>query len=221
VVRKISAAFIALYIGALGVGLGAHILNAGTVSHPIMYYLVWDMFCGWSAYDTRMHVIAEGESQNYYRLTPAPWGEFHPYGMIGREHYDTFNNFSAHIGLNVLKHTTHEPITRIFVVEECWAKKFNLPMAVWNSRYDEPKDKLCYYHVRSVTLPDHTVVEKNDAWIARQGARMFADNPRLQAEARTGSPVIVTPGMSSSHRPELGRSPSASALGQMLAPSAN
>jgi hypothetical protein len=72
-----------------------------------------------------------------------------------------------------------------------------------------------------VTLPDHTVVEKNDAWIARQGARMFADNPRLQAEASTGSPVIVTPGMSSSHRPELGRSPSASALGQMLAPSAN
>jgi hypothetical protein len=104
-----------------------------------MYYFVWDMFCGWSAYDSRMHIVAEGESQTFYRLTPAPWGEFQPFGSLGREHYDSFNGHGVNIGMNVLKHTQHEPMVRLFVIEESWAKKYNLPDAVWKTRYDGSK----------------------------------------------------------------------------------
>ena len=31
------------------------------------------------------------------------------------------------MGLNVLKHTQHEPIGRLFVIEECWQKKYSTP----------------------------------------------------------------------------------------------
>lgn len=190
--RKLFATgFIAIYLGSLSFGLFAHMLSTWTVSHPVMYYLVWDMFCGWSAYDSRFHVIAEGESQTYYRLTPAPWGEFHPFGHLGREHYDVFNNHAANIGLNVLKHTEHEPISRVFVVEESWAKKFNLPDAVWKTRYSEPKERTSYFRVRGVVLPDGQITEKHDSWLSYQSARMFADNPRLQADSRSSQPVFM------------------------------
>jgi hypothetical protein len=166
-----------------------------------MYYLVWDMFCGWSAYDSRIHVVAEGESQTFYRLTPTPWGELHPYGMLGREHYDVFNNHAGQIGLNVLKHTQHEPILRVFVIEESWAKKFNLRPEVWESRYDDPKDKLSYFRVRAVVLPDSQVVEKYDSWMAHQAGRMFGDNPRLQADSKMNQPIFVHENL----RPHMGR----------------
>ncbi len=189
--KLLSVGFIGVYLGALGLGLVSHMLGAWNTAHPVMYYIVWDMFCGWSAYDSRIHVIAEGESQTYYRLTPTPWGELHPYGSLGREHYDVFNNHAGQIGLNVLRHTQHEPISRIFVIEEAWAKKYNLQQPVWESRYDDPKDKLSYFRVRAIMLPDSQVTERYDSWMAHQAGRMFADNPRLQADSKLNQPVFV------------------------------
>ncbi len=115
------------YLTALGWGIVAHSLNFGTHIHPSMYFVVWDMFCGWAAYDTRNQVIVEGESGKFYEVLPAPWGEIHPYGDLGRRHYDPYQTFCMSMAQNVLKHTDHEPIARIFVLEEAWAKKFNLP----------------------------------------------------------------------------------------------
>lgn len=189
--KYLAVGFIGLYLSALSFGLLSHMLGAWTGSHFGMYYIVWDMFCGWSAYDIRLHVIAQGESQNFYRLTPAPWGEFHPYGFIGREHYDSFASHGSRLGLNVLKHTEHEPILRVFVVEECWPKKLNLPDAVWNSRYEEPKDPLSYYRIRQIVLPDGQVTANYNSWIAYQSNLMFADNPRLQADSQTNRPMFM------------------------------
>ena len=53
---------IAAYLTALAVGFVSHAVDYGTDCHPIMYFLVWDMFCGWSAYEGRLHLIGEGES---------------------------------------------------------------------------------------------------------------------------------------------------------------
>ena len=138
--RVLTVLFIAGYIGVLTYGNLCHVLRSGVAAHPLMYMIVWDMFCGWSAFDSRIHIVAEGESEKYYDLTHAPWGELHPYGYIGRENYDQWQNHTGPIGINVLKHTRHEPITRLFVIEECWAKKFNLPDHIWQHRYDDPKD---------------------------------------------------------------------------------
>ena len=61
------------YLGSLGYGIVCHTLNFNTTSHPGMYFVVWDMFCGWSAYANRLHIIGEGEDNKYYELAPGPW----------------------------------------------------------------------------------------------------------------------------------------------------
>jgi hypothetical protein len=189
--RWLSIGFICTYLGALGWGIVSHAVSFFSGIHPLMYFIVWDMFCGWTAYDSRAHVIAEGESQRYYELVPAPWGELHPWGKLGRQHYDALNNHTGRMGLNVLKHTTHEPITRLFVIEEAWHKKYNLPDAVWQLRYDEPKRPHRYYRVRTVMLPDGTITEATTTWQNRQAGMMLADNPRLQSQASKARSLFV------------------------------
>ncbi len=204
--RLLTVGFIAAYLGTLNYGILCHMLGFGTGSHPLMYFIVWDMFCGWSAYDSRAHVIAEGESQTYYDVANPPWGEFHPWGEVGRQHYDVLNNHTARIGFNTLRHTQHEPITRLFVIEETWAKKYNIPESAWQARYDGPKDVQKYYRVRSIVLPDGTVSETVGPWLAYQASQMLGDNPRLQLQAsksrtlflmdheRPGREMLINPG---------------------------
>jgi len=189
--RVLVTAFIAGYIGVLTLGNATHLLQYGATSHALMYMIVWDMFCGWSAYDTRVHIIAEGESQTYYDLTHAPWGELHPYGYIGRENYDAWNSHTGTLGLNVLKHTQHEPINRIMVVEEAWPKKYNLPDAIWNKRYDNPKEDYKYYRMRLVMLPDGTVAQRYNSFTQFQAGQMVNDNPRLVAESMNSKPLFM------------------------------
>lgn len=190
--RILVVAFIVSYIGILTFGNVCHLLQYGCSSHPLMYMIVWDMFCGWSAYDMRVKIIAEGESETYYDLTSAPWGELHAYGYIGREHYDHLNSHSGTVAMNVLKHTCHEPIVRIIVLDECWTKKLNLPDPVWRMRYDDPKDWHTYYHVRDVLLPDGTVTKHNDCFLTYQGRRMAVDNPRLFQQSLSNRPMFLS-----------------------------
>jgi hypothetical protein len=192
--RLLTVGFIVVYLGTLNFGILSHMLGFGTVSHPLMYFIVWDMFCGWVAYDSRAYVIGEGESQKLYDLSTPPWGEFHPWGYLGRQHYDALNNHSARIGFNTLRHTQHEPITRLFVIEENWAKKFNIPDKVWKTRYDEPKDIQKYHRLRGVLLSDGTVVQTHNSWIDYQSQKMLNDNPRLALQAsRSRSTYLVKP----------------------------
>ena len=66
-----------------------------------MYFVVWDMFCGWSAHSSELHLIAEGESGDFYRLTPAPWGDFVPFATAPRQDYDAHNMFTGKIAANI------------------------------------------------------------------------------------------------------------------------
>ena len=156
-----------------------------------MYYIVWDMFCGWSAFDTRVHVISEGESGKFYELTPAPWGEIAPYGSIGRRHYDMFALFGYRFGNNTLAHTQHEPMTRIIVVEENWAKKFNMPDWLWKQRYEEPKNVKKYYHIRQIMTADGTPLLTYPSWLSVQATAAISRNPRLQADMQRNRPFYA------------------------------
>jgi hypothetical protein len=156
-----------------------------------MYFVVWDMFCGWAAYSTRNQVIVEGESGQFYEVLPPPWGEIQPYGSLGRRHYDPYQTFCMSMAQNVLKHTDHEPITRIFVLEEAWAKKFNLPDRLWEARYEEPKSPHRYRHVRYVFSSDGIPLQTNNNWLSFQSNLMMAKNPRLQADFRKSRPFVT------------------------------
>jgi len=190
--RWLAGVFIVSYLSALGFGIVSHALAFQQNSHPMMYFVVWDMFCGWSAYASRTHVIAEGESGKFYQLTPTPWGEYHPYSNLGRQHYDPFSSHCHRIGSNVLRQTNHEPINRMYVVQEAWAKKYNVPDAVWNRLYEEPKDKHSYYHVRGVYTPQGQAIELNDSWMNYQNMVSVADTRHLQYATSKSRPMYDT-----------------------------
>jgi hypothetical protein len=183
---------ITAYFTALAAGFVGHALDFGTDCHPIMYYLVWDMFCGWSGYEGRMEVIGEGESGKFYKLAPGPWGEFHPYGFISRHHYDPNHMNGFVIANNCLKHTVHEPMVRLFVVEVEYPKKFNIPDAQYEAYYGKPKEFHPYYHTRFIMTPQGEVLTQYDSWFKYEGQLAVADNPRLMADAYRNKPFIAS-----------------------------
>lgn len=203
--RWLAIGTIATYLSVMFYGVAAHALNYKPNSHPSMYFIVWDMFCGWSAFSNRIHVIAEGESGRYYEVTPSPWGEIKPFGDLERHHYDPFGMHVDDIAFNTLKHTAHEPITRVYLVEEIWAKKFNLPDRLWEARYPEPKEPYSYFHLQQVYNGEGRQLRRNANWFDYQVANSLNDNPRLHAAARreqpawqmNSGPIALTNGSSS------------------------
>lgn len=188
--RWLTHGVIAVYLGALSWGIVSHTVSFGTGAHPVMYFLVWDMFCGWSSWEGRIHVIGEGASGRYYELAPAPWGEIIPFGSIGRRHYDYLGNHSPRFARNAIRHTKHEPITRVIVVEENWPKKYNLPDELWGQRFEGPKEPHRYYQVRHVYTPDGMLVRSYPTFLNLQAAWGVSQNPRLHAEVRRSQPFF-------------------------------
>ena len=210
--RWLAHLVIAGYLTALGIGLVCHTFGFGLGAHPAMYYVVWDMFCGWSAYESRMQVIGEGESGTFYELSPGPWGDFKPYGPLGRRHYDTFAAHGTRMALNALAHTRHEPITTIYVIEENHAKKYNLPDDTYERMYGEPMDMKKYYHVRCAMTPEGQMLAQQQNWLGYQYGMCVVNNPRLQADMRRNKPFYLlgtggTPQAASSSASEEGSEP--------------
>jgi hypothetical protein len=178
--------FIVAYLGVLVLGLLSHALKYNTYKHPAMYFIVWDMFCGWSAYETRIHVIGEGASGNYYQLTPGPWGAVKPFGNHDRRTHDYNGTYVVNMAQNTLRQTSHEPMVRVLVVDEAWPRKFNLPDNLWVRRYSEPKDPMSYFQVRRITTPDGEVIQNQPAWLSRVAMDCLMDNPRLRRDMSEG-----------------------------------
>jgi hypothetical protein len=188
--RWLVSGFIASYLGFLGYGIASHALGFQVFVHPVMYFAVWDMFCGWQAYETRIHVVAEGESGQLYQLSPPPWSDFAPFGDLSRAHYDAFGHSFRRIGMNTLENTEHEPIRRFFAVEECWQKKYNLPDEIWATRFDEPKDPYSYFWLRASFTPDGNAQYAATHFTQHAYGQMVSDNPRLLADSRRGRPFF-------------------------------
>ncbi len=184
-------AFIVLYLAVMGLGIVSHTVGTGPNAHPMMYFVVWDMFCGWTSFGTKIHVIGEGKSGDFYALTPAPWGELKPYGYAPRRHYDAAGNHSPRFGLNVLRYTEHEEIAKIYVIEESWAKKYDLDDRIWKLQYDAPKEIQAYYNVLHVFTPSGEIIMSNPSWLEQQMSLALTNNPRLVREYRQSHPVYA------------------------------
>lgn len=188
--RYAAIAFIVLYLATLGYGLAAHVLVYNNVANPAMYFIVWDMYCGWSAYECRLHIVAEGESGQLYELE-SPWGSFHPFGSIDRRHYDNNVVHLGQIGRNILAHSDHEPMERLIVIEESWSKKYNLSPEVWAQFHDEPYEPRSYFRSRALFAVDGTCIERYldiGSYLAHQAV---ASNPRLRNAMSRGRPFYV------------------------------
>lgn len=186
-----AALFITGYLTVLGAGLFCHTFGWKVSSHPVMYYIVWDMFCGWSAYDFRYHVVAEGASGEFYQVLPAPWGEYVPFDAIGRRHYDIDGVHATRMAMNVLKHTQHEDITRLFVVEETWAKKYNMPDRQWDMCWDTPKDPVHYFTPRHIVTAEGDLLQTFACFTTQNSNRALYANPRLAKEVQRSQPFYL------------------------------
>ncbi|MBI1310612.1 hypothetical protein GC176_04825 [bacterium] len=194
--RCLSNGFIVAYLSVLLFGVVTHALQYHAHRHPLTYYIVWDMFCGWSAWEQRTHIVGEGESGTLYELAPGPWGEYHPYGDIPRQHYDPFFNHAVRQGINVLKHTRHEPISRILVYEEVWPKKCNLPEPLRQRLCPVPQDPASQFQLRWVCDGEGTVQQRYVSWFDIQAQQAVSNNPRLQREVTPSKQqVILASGM--------------------------
>jgi len=189
--RWCSNVVIGVYLTAISAGLVAQTMNFATTSHPIMYYFVWDMFCGWSSHEIRYHVIGEGESGTYYELAPGPWKQFMPYGDLARSHYDVLGNSHRKMALNALAHTDHEPIHRVVMIEEVWPKKYNMSDYSWSRRYDEPKDPISYFWQRSEMNEFGDVLSNVPDYLSYLRTSTVADNPRLIRDLHQGRDHFV------------------------------
>ena len=180
--RWMAGGFIGTYLLMLVFGLFSHALGYKSSSHVGMYFLVWDMYCGWCGYEVRHHIIAQGESGQYYEVTPPPWGEFVPFGSAERHHYDCSAAFTGTIAAHILDHTDHEPITEVSLIEEAWSKKYNLPDSIYESRYEAPNQKQSYFRTRVLLSSDGTVRERYFDWTSWLSHQAVIDNPRLQQD---------------------------------------
>lgn len=189
--RWASALFIAAYLIAFSWGVAAHALKVGLMGNTISYYFVWDMFCGWSAYDNRTHIVAEDSDGRFYRVRE-PWGAFTPFSDVDRVNYDVSNNLSPRHIEHVLAHSKHPPIDRVYVVEEIWGKQYNVPDKLWSYYFREPKEKRAYYNLRAICNARGGLIESYPSWFAVQTLQAIADNPRLQRESQQTTPYYNT-----------------------------
>jgi hypothetical protein len=188
--RWILNASIAAYVLALAFGFLCVACQV-RFYFPPMYFLTFDMYGGWSGYDAKMQILGEGESGRFYRLSPGPWGEFHPYsGNLSRQCYDQAFEYGRILARPALRHTTHEPILRMIVIEQEYPKKFNLPDAQYAAYYTKPNPHRVYSHLRMVLNPEGQIVSQNQTWLRYQDNLCIVDNPRLMGDATRNRPFL-------------------------------
>jgi len=189
--RWASVLFVTCYLLSLTWGTAAHALKFGLCGNTLSYFVVWDMFCGWAAYDNRTHIVAEDAKGNYYEVRE-PWGAFTPFGNVDRINYDVSNNLIARHINHVISHTSHPEIDRVYVVQEIWPKQFNVPAHLWSYNFHEPMEKLSYFHLKSICTANGSAIELYPDWFNRQILMTISDNPRLQQASREATPYYNT-----------------------------
>lgn len=187
--RLTACVVICSYLSLLGFGLFSHVVGYKQSDHVGMYFIIWDMYCGWCAHEVRHHIIAEGESGQYYEVTPAPWGEFSPYASIDRHHYDGMGSFTGTLATHILDHTEHEPIAEVTLVEEAWSKKYNIPDEMYLAQNEVPKQKRTYFRSRSTLSPTGEFRQRGLDWIGWLSYQAVVNNPRLQQKMK-GQPFV-------------------------------
>lgn len=172
---------IAAYLSVLVYGVMLHTFDLpGKVTVP-GYLVVWDMFCGWCSYERRVHFIAEGESGTFYDASEVPGHLITPHGPLPRRHFDFQGSYAGQLANSVLNRTSHEPILRIYAVEEHWPKRFNLPASM--RRDPRGARKTSYWHTQAIYNGRGEPVDMRPTWFAMQRNKAVLDNPRLRAAA--------------------------------------
>ncbi len=186
--RWMICSFIAAYVSALGFGIACQTVRMGTAMHPAMYFIVWDMYCGWTAYNHGYRAVAEGVSGTFYDLNPPPWGAFRPFNTLDRFQSISHPSNQARMTRLIARNTKHEPFARMFVIEEAWAKQFDLPEYIWKAHNAIARVPYRYTKVVVEQSGDGEITQSSTPWLDSQTQNMLSDNPRLKQEIQNSRP---------------------------------
>ena len=89
-------------------------------------------------------------------------------------------------------HTQHEPIERVFAVQEVWPKQYNLPPELYQEYFARENDKLPYFHVRAICSENGSPLQVYPSWFDQQSLKTVYDNPRLQKQAHQATSLYST-----------------------------
>ncbi len=189
--RWASGIFIASYLLCLAGGITGHALKLKPAGTTVGYFFVWDMFCGWQAWDVRTRIIGEDASGNFYAVEE-PWGPVTPSGNVPRINHDVNNTLLSRHIKNVLDHSAHPPIDRVYVVQEIWPKQNNVPDHLWSKCFYEPRDAAVYYNLRVICDAQGNWLDSYPDWFAVQNHQAVVENPRLQRASAQSTPFDNT-----------------------------
>ncbi len=141
--RRAAAVFcIGLYLLANVFFLVRNSVGA-TGPDPWAYFFTWDMYPFYRTTSSRPLAFGRTKNGTCVELLPSPLQEFR-WGLDGtatRTDMDRGFRYTSSTIRKVLrssKHADHNPIVHVYVIEEYWPARFNLPDDVYSRTIDWP-----------------------------------------------------------------------------------
>ena len=143
---------IAAYLGCIAFSFFRHVLG-DPGEHPIAYFWTWDMFAGHPAESSRRLVIAKTDDGRFVQFIPGSgqrfrWGRGGDATRIDLDRRTVHLRAAVEYELRCFRSIAPDrPLERIYVVEQYWPARFNLPDGLYEATYREPNPRRKYWRV--------------------------------------------------------------------------
>ena len=140
--RVVAVVLILCYLGAGTFFLYCHLLGE-TRGLPWAYYWTWDMFPNYPSFSARRMALGETKSGEFVQVFPTNKIRYRRGGSGDLTRYDLPRNDATlkYAVAEALKETPpaeeEDPVTYVFLVEEYWPVRFNLPDDLYQESFGE------------------------------------------------------------------------------------
>jgi hypothetical protein len=137
---------IAAYLGASGWYFYRHALG-DAAAEPAAYLFTWDMFPNYPSWSARRIAVAQTRSGRYLRILPSRGQQFRRGRDGEHSRFDLPRSDAAFQQAVDRTLRTHwpidpaDPVVYVFLLEQYWPVRFNLPDDLYESVYGEPNPR--------------------------------------------------------------------------------
>ena len=137
------------YLGLLGLNLGRQILGDPAPA-ALGYFFTWDMFPFYHAWSSRRTAIGKTAAGRYVEIVPAGAQRYRggADGNLTRADLDRGENTVRKLADQTLAHThdiESDPVTQVWLLEEFWPEKMNLPSDLYEEFWGTSKPERTYW----------------------------------------------------------------------------
>jgi len=151
--RILATAFIAAYLGVSAFFLARYAVG-DVLPHAIAYFFTWDMFPGHYCESTRKFAVGRTARGKYVQLVPGPLDQYRagPRGDLSRVDLDRMGRDFRRLAEFSLMQTREtrkdDPVEHVYMFEQYWPNKFNLPDDLYASFTGEAKPERRFWRLR-------------------------------------------------------------------------